>query len=122
MQVAKMTLKQCQSIIENNYLGKYKKTGKQVDYSDYIFDIQMRKNHLEAKKFQTAIDKVANHIEETLIPNLTPQIKFVSINKPLYKRYKTTDVTAIQWLAVTLAIVISTGLLTTLTHLLHAIK
>lgn len=39
MKVKSMTLNQCRRIIDNNYLGKHDRRGKQTDYHDYRDEI-----------------------------------------------------------------------------------
>jgi hypothetical protein len=63
MNISKMIKKQCETIISNNYLGKPDIKGKQVDYSDYSFQIDMRlcdlNDKIIAKKLLPIMNKPA---------------------------------------------------------------
>lgn len=59
-----MTLSQCKSIIDNDFLGEHRKDGSQTDYFDYKEEIQSHVWDLQAKAFEKM------HAEQAYIAEL----------------------------------------------------
>ncbi|MEY3879368.1 MAG: hypothetical protein RIQ94_163 [Pseudomonadota bacterium] len=69
MNISKLNKAQCEAIIANDYLGKATKKGKQKDYGNYSFEIDMRLCDLNDKI-------VAKYVKTrlTIAPIISPSL------------------------------------------------
>lgn len=74
MKTKHLTLAQCERIIANNYLGEPSKSGKQIDYGDWIIEINARRNELMDRKIMSSQFNKADYVDSEPVIGLSEPV------------------------------------------------